>query len=84
MLRLLFFLVPLVLSIFCLIQCITSRDDEIRHLKTVWWLLLILFFAIWNVIAWFLTSWSAEQDRGDSGAFVRRFNMLSGAGLVIP
>ena len=52
MLRLLFFLVPLVLSVFCLVQAITSRDDEIRNLQKTWWILLILFFPFVGSIAW--------------------------------
>lgn len=52
MVRLLFFLVPLVLCIFCLVQAITSRDDEVRHLSKVWWILLILFFPFVGSIAW--------------------------------
>jgi hypothetical protein len=43
----------------------------------------VIYFVIWNVIAWFLTSWSAEQDRDASPALVRKFSILSGAGLVI-
>jgi hypothetical protein len=50
--RLLFFLVPLVLCVFCLIDAITSRDDEVRHLSKVWWILLILFFPFVGSIAW--------------------------------
>jgi hypothetical protein len=52
MLRLLFFLVPLVLCVFCLVQAISSRDDEIRHLRKTWWILLILFFPFVGSIAW--------------------------------
>ncbi|NYE35415.1 hypothetical protein F4692_000519 [Nocardioides cavernae] len=52
MVRLLFFLVPLVLSIFCVVQAISSRDDEIRNLSKVWWILLILFFPFVGSIAW--------------------------------
>lgn len=52
MVRLLFFLVPLVLSIFCLVQAISSRDDEIRNLSKVWWILLILFFPVVGSVAW--------------------------------
>ncbi len=52
MLRLLFFLVPVVLCVFCLVQAITSRDDEIRHLQKTWWILLILFFPFVGSIAW--------------------------------
>ena len=50
--RLLFFLVPLVLGVFCLIEAISSRDDEVRHLSRVWWILLILFFPFVGSIAW--------------------------------
>ena len=52
MLRLLFFLVPVVLCVFCLVQAITSRDDEIRHLQKTWWILLILFFPFVGSMAW--------------------------------
>ncbi len=52
MIRLLFFLVPLVLGIFCLVEAISSRDDEVRHLSRVWWILLILFFPFVGSIAW--------------------------------
>lgn len=50
--RLLLFVVPLVLAIFCLVQAITTRDAEVRHLPKVAWLLLILFFPVLGSIAW--------------------------------
>lgn len=50
--RILLYVLPLVLSIFCLVQAITSRDDEIRHLPKVAWILLILFFPFVGSIAW--------------------------------
>jgi hypothetical protein len=52
MLRLLFVLVPLVLCIYCVVEAISSRDDEVRHLSKVWWILLILFFPFVGSIAW--------------------------------
>ena len=52
MLRILFFLVPIVLCVFCLVEAITSRDDEVRHLGKVWRILLILFFPFVGSIAW--------------------------------
>jgi hypothetical protein len=52
MLRLLLFLVPIVLCVYCLIEAISSRDDEVRHLGKVWWILLILFFPFVGSIAW--------------------------------
>jgi hypothetical protein len=50
--RLLFFLVPLVLGVYCLVEAISSRDDEVRNLSKVWWILLILFFPFVGSIAW--------------------------------
>ena len=51
-LRLLFFLVPLVLSIYCIVEAISARDDEVRNLSKVWWILLVLFFPFVGSIAW--------------------------------
>jgi hypothetical protein len=50
--KLLLYVVPLVLMVFCLIDAITSRDDEVRHLGKVWWILLVLFFPLAGSIAW--------------------------------
>lgn len=52
MLRLMFFLVPLVLSIFCVVDAIGTREDEVRNLSRTWWILLILFFPFVGSIAW--------------------------------
>jgi hypothetical protein len=49
---LLFILVPLVLAVYCLIEAISSRDDEVRNLSRVWWIILILFFPFVGSIAW--------------------------------
>src|SRR5687768_3717360 len=43
----------------------------------------VAFFLIWNAIGMLLTRWSAEQDRTADAGLVRKFSMLSGAGLVI-
>jgi len=48
----LFYVVPLVLAIYCLVNAITSRPDDIRHLPKVAWILLILFFPFLGSIAW--------------------------------
>ena len=42
-----------------------------------------LYFAIWLAIGQRLTSWSAEQDRSGHPGLVRKFSILSGAGLVV-
>lgn len=50
--RIVLFLLPLVLALYCLIDAISSRDDEVRHLSKVWWILLVLFFPFVGSIAW--------------------------------
>lgn len=50
--RIVLFLVPLVLGIYCLVDAIRSRDDEVRNLQKTWWVLLILFFPLVGSIAW--------------------------------
>lgn len=49
---LLLYVLPLVLVIYCLVEAITSKDEDIRHLGKVWWILLILFFPFVGSIAW--------------------------------
>jgi phospholipase D-like protein len=49
---LLFYVLPLVLAIYCLVDAITGKDEDIRHLRKVWWILLILFFPLIGSIAW--------------------------------
>jgi hypothetical protein len=42
-----------------------------------------IYFAIWNVMGFLLTSWSAEHDRTGDPALIGKLSKLSGAGLVI-
>lgn len=44
--------VILVLWIFCVVDVITSRDDEVRHLPKMGWLILVLLFPLVGSIAW--------------------------------
>jgi len=43
----------------------------------------VIYFGIWNVVGYFLTRWSAEQDRTGDGRLIRKLSILSGGGLVI-
>jgi hypothetical protein len=43
----------------------------------------VVYFAIWLAMGWMLTKWSADQDRANDPALIRKFSILSGAGLVI-
>jgi hypothetical protein len=52
MLRVLMFLVPLALAIYALVDCISSKDDEVKHLPKLVWLLLIVFAWVIGPLAW--------------------------------
>ena len=41
-----------VLWVFCFIQAVTSREDEVRNLPKVAWVLLVLFFPLIGSVAW--------------------------------
>src|SRR3989304_4104735 len=42
-----------------------------------------VYFLAWNVCAYFLNRWSAEQDATGNRALLRRFQLLSAPGIVI-
>ncbi|RJK98105.1 PLD nuclease N-terminal domain-containing protein [Vallicoccus soli] len=52
MLRYLPVLVELVLLVYCLVDCIQTRPDEVRGLPRWAWIVLILLFPIVGGIAW--------------------------------
>jgi hypothetical protein len=43
----------------------------------------IIYFAIWNLLSFLLTKWSAEQDRPPMRDNSGRFKALSGPGLIL-
>jgi hypothetical protein len=47
-----FFLLLLALDVFCVIDLIQTRDDEVRNLPKIAWLILILLFPPIGSIAW--------------------------------
>ncbi|MDP3894252.1 PLD nuclease N-terminal domain-containing protein [Nocardioides sp.] len=62
----LFYVVPLVLGIYCLVSAIISRDDEVRHLPKIAWILLILFFPFVGSIAWLAAGRPVTRPRAPS------------------
>ncbi|MEU3985873.1 PLD nuclease N-terminal domain-containing protein [Streptomyces sp. NPDC026672] len=55
MIRLLMYLVPLALTIFALIDCLNTPEDEARHLPKIAWVFIILLFWIVGPIVWLAT-----------------------------
>lgn len=63
MIRFLPLLVGFVLYVFCLVDVISSREDRVRHLPKLWWLLIVLFFPLVGSIAWLLAGRPAAEPR---------------------
>ncbi len=63
---LLFYVVPLVLTIFCVVDAITSREDDVRHLPKLWWLILILLFPVVGSVAWLVAGRPTRSARPPS------------------
>ncbi|EFE67815.1 MULTISPECIES: PLD nuclease N-terminal domain-containing protein [Streptomyces] len=54
MLRVLMFLVPLALSIYAFIDCISTKDEDIRHMPKPLWAILVLLFPLVGSISWII------------------------------
>ncbi|CAL9531234.1 PLD nuclease N-terminal domain-containing protein [Streptomyces sp. NPDC057838] len=77
MLRVLMFLVPLALSVYAFIDCISTKDDDIRHMPKPLWAILVLLFPLVGSISWLIAGkkrtpaasrprqWVAPDDNPD-------------------
>ncbi len=63
MVRVLPVLVELVLLVYCLVDVITSPEDEIRNLPKWAWIVLILFFPLVGGIAYLVAGRPVQQRR---------------------
>ncbi|MFI7276367.1 PLD nuclease N-terminal domain-containing protein [Streptomyces sp. NPDC049879] len=64
MLRVLLFLVPLALAVYALVDCISSKDEEVRHLPKLVWIALIALAWVIGPLAWILVG----RKRGTAAA----------------
>lgn len=64
MLRVLMFLVPLALSVYAFIDCISTKDDDIRHMPKPIWALLVLVFPLVGSISWLIAGEEARCRGG--------------------
>ncbi|MEU8513130.1 PLD nuclease N-terminal domain-containing protein [Kitasatospora sp. NPDC048722] len=60
MLRILTFVVPLALWVWAFIDCLTTPEDEVKHLPKVVWVIIVLLFPLVGSIAWLV----AGKQRG--------------------
>ncbi|MFE0451058.1 PLD nuclease N-terminal domain-containing protein [Streptomyces sp. NPDC058914] len=79
MLRVLMFLVPLALSVYAFIDCISTKDEEIRHMPKPLWAILVLLFPLVGSISWLIAGkrrspaadgWSGVRSSGRSRQWV--------------
>jgi len=54
MLRVLMFLVPLALSVYAFIDCISTEDEDIRHMPKPLWAILVLLFPLVGSVSWLI------------------------------
>ena len=56
MVRLMIFVGPLMLAftVYCVVTVLMTREDQIRHLPKVGWLVLVLLFPLVGGLAWVL------------------------------
>jgi len=54
MFRVLLILVPLALSIYAFIDCITTDEQEVRYIPKPLWAILVLLFPLVGSIAWLI------------------------------
>ena len=64
MLRVLMFLLPLVLAVYALIDCIQTPAEEIRHLPKIAWIVLIVVLDVIGCVAWLLYG-RPKREAGD-------------------
>ncbi|MGW1712519.1 PLD nuclease N-terminal domain-containing protein [Streptomyces sp. NPDC002156] len=76
MLRVLIVLVPLALSIYAFIDCVTTQEKDVRFMPKPVWALLILLFPLVGSISWLIIG----RDRANS----RRMGSASGGQWVAP
>ncbi|MFI9616089.1 PLD nuclease N-terminal domain-containing protein [Streptomyces sp. NPDC052023] len=68
MLRILMFVVPLALSVYAFIDCISTDEKDIRHIPKALWAILVLLFPLVGSISWLI----AGKHRRPAGQVGRR------------
>ncbi|WP_221353258.1 PLD nuclease N-terminal domain-containing protein [Streptomyces beigongshangae] len=67
MLRVLMILVPLALSIYAFIDCITTDEKDVRYIPKPLWAILVLLFPLVGSVSWLIVG-RARTPRGASSA----------------
>jgi hypothetical protein len=76
MLRVLLILVPLALSIYAFIDCVTTQETDVRFMPKPLWAILILLFPLVGSVSWLIIG----RDRATS----QRIGGTSGGQWIAP
>ncbi|MGW6916003.1 PLDc N-terminal domain-containing protein [Kitasatospora sp. NPDC054939] len=70
MLRILTVVLPLALWVWAFIDCLTTPEDEVKHLPKVVWVIIVLLFPLVGSIAWLAAGKQrgAVRPAGEGGA----------------
>src|SRR2546428_5967829 len=68
-------------------SALVARDEVLQHkhlyLNTPFFVVrAAIYFAVWNILTYFLNAWSLEQDETADPRLARRMQILSAGGLV--
>lgn len=75
MLRVLLLLLPLALAVYALVDCVSTKDEEVKHLPKVGWILLIVLATVVGPLTWIF----AGRERRFAGG-----GRMGGSGWVAP
>jgi hypothetical protein len=53
-------LLLLAIATYCLVEAISSKDEDIRRLRKIWWIPLILFLPLIGPITWLVAGRPAK------------------------
>lgn len=67
MLRVLMILVPLALSIYAFIDCVTTDERHVRHMPKPLWAILVLLFPLVGSVSWLIVGKDREALATESG-----------------
>lgn len=81
MLRVLMILVPLALSIYAFIDCITTEEKDVKHIPKPLWAILILLFPLVGSVSWLIVGRDRASASGRIGGGPSR---RSAGGWVAP
>ncbi|MGW4893769.1 PLD nuclease N-terminal domain-containing protein [Kitasatospora sp. NPDC004240] len=67
MLRILTFVLPLALWVWAFIDCLTTPEEEVKHLPKVIWVIIVLLFPLVGSIAWLVAGKQRAYARPAGG-----------------